>query len=86
LKEEAEMPGPQRQSSGGKVRYVGTADVREISAADFRRAGVEGDSIKGVRWDAKNGKAVDREDLAFLSDEDFNRIIKGDSSFKVEEA
>ncbi len=67
----------------GKIRYVGTADVREITANDFKRVGVE--AGKTVRWNAENGKVVDRADLDFLSAEDFDRIIGQDAGFKVED-
>lgn len=80
------MPGPTRQPTGGAVRYVGTADVREISAAQFKAAGVTGEGVKGVRWNRANNFTVKREDLEFLSEEDFNRIIKGDAGFKVQDA
>lgn len=30
--------------------YLGPADVRELSAADFKRAGVEGPKVEGMRF------------------------------------
>lgn len=82
----ANTPTPaSKPSRGSRIKYVGTADTREITAAQFRRAGVEHASPTTVLWNAANGHSVKSEDLSFLSDDEFERIIAGDANFKVEE-
>lgn len=62
------------------VEYVGTADVRQISAADWTKAGVQ-DQTKVV-WDASNKHKVPVSDLS----KEALEILKADSGFKVPEA
>ncbi len=71
---------------GTHVHYTGTANTRSISVSDFRKAGVEGDGVKAVSWDATTGHRVKSEDLSFLDDFDFDRIIASDPNFKIVEA
>jgi hypothetical protein len=62
------------------VEYVGTADVRKISAADWKKAGVE--DHKQVSWDADNGHKVPVSDLS----KEALEVLKSDTGFKVPEA
>lgn len=68
------------ESTGGEtaaktekvVRYVGTADVREISEAAFEQVGVK---QKDARWDRSNrfqipAKEFSKEALAYFENED----------------
>lgn len=64
--------------SGKVVKYVGTADVREINAASWRQAGVDDQDM--VRWEKKNKWQVAVADLskkavAYLENEDSGFVI-----------
>lgn len=51
-----------------KVRYIGTSNIREITAADWKSIGVEGQ--KKVTWDRDKKEAHDISDeaLAWLEE------------------
>lgn len=68
-------------AAGKVVKYVGTADVREIDAAAWRNAGVE-EQTKVV-WSAANGWQVDAADL---NEAALNYCDTGDSGFVVTDA
>ncbi len=65
------------------VRYIGIADRREISVNDWRRAGIETDEPRAVVWDGRNQLTIDKEDLDFLTEDEFNRFIRNDGKFVV---
>jgi hypothetical protein len=62
------------------VQYVGTSDVRQITAAEWTKAGVK-DQNKVV-WDASNRHKVPVSELSAEALE----LLKGDSAFKLPEA
>lgn len=68
------------------VRYVGTSDIRSFTLKDWQNAGVTGEGRKVVTWDVGNGWTVSREDLGFLSDQEFDRLIVADKDFRLEAA
>lgn len=65
-----------------QVRYVGGAGTRVFYKEDWARVGIEGPE---VRWEWPDHLAVPREELDFLSEEQFNRYIRDDGSFVVED-
>lgn len=85
-----------------QIKYVGTADFREVSAADIKKAGFEGDFSKvtferGVLMDVEDDGAADAllEHAIFsgefeeASEKDLERLEKGDDlgpSFASERA
>lgn len=68
------------------VKYVGTADVRMITAKDFKAAGVESEDVGVVVWSADNNWVVAREELAFLDSDQFKRLILEDPYLRVDSA
>lgn len=66
------------------VKYVGNphVDERVLTTDDWRKAGVDGEHPT-ISWSRSNGFKVPLEDLAFLSPEDFARLIDGDPGLKV---
>jgi hypothetical protein len=68
------------------IRYVGTADVRMITLADFKAAGVESEDAGVVIWSADNNWVIAREELAFLDDDQFRRLIREDPYLRVDSA
>ena len=86
--EKAQEPVARTQSAA-KVLYKGTSNVREISLKDLAQVGIEAkdrEGAKDLRWSAQNLFMVPMSDLAFLSEEEFNRVIKADKDFAVVDA
>lgn len=62
-KSSSSAPSEETKVSSAKVvKYIGTADVREIDTAGWKNAGVE-DQNKVV-WDKRNNFTVSVEDLS----------------------
>lgn len=61
------------------VKYVGTADIREITAAQWKGAGVE--NQKGSEWNVANGHELPASDF----NSDAMRYFERDSGFKVQD-
>lgn len=77
---------PARTQSAGKVLYKGTSNVREISVADLAQVGIDTkdrEGSKDLRWHAGNLFMLPLSDLSFLSEEEFNRVIKADRDFSI---
>lgn len=81
-------PKEKAETSTRWVRYVGhpLVDAREVTADQWRAAGVVTSDRHDVRWDASNGKVVNADELAFLTDAEFQRFIVADPDFKVEDS
>ena len=67
--------------SGKVVKYIGTADVREIDAASWKNVGADGQAK--VVWDQKNKWSVP---VADLSKEAVKYLDEQDSGFVVADA
>jgi len=74
------MAAPKAVASGKVVKYVGTADVRRISAADWRKADVEDQNQ--VEWSKDNKFTVPVADLS----DNAMQIIEKDSGFVITDA
>lgn len=68
-------------ASGKVVKYIGTADVREIDAAAWHNVGVEGQNK--VVWNAGNKWEVSVEDL---TPEAVNYCDTNDTGFVITDA
>lgn len=68
-------------SSGKVVRYVGTADIREIDAAAWKAVDVDDQNL--VRWHKGNNWTVSVEDL---SDDAVAYLDEKDDGFVVTDA
>lgn len=67
-------------ASEAVVEYLGTSDIRKISAADWKAAGVEGQSQ--TVWDASNQFKVKISEL----NKDALELLSKDPTFKQPEA
>ena len=70
-----------KAASGKVVKYVGTADVREIDAAAWKAVDVEDQNL--VRWNKANNWTVSVEDL---SDDAVAYLDEKDSGFVLSNA
>lgn len=64
-------------ASGKVVKYIGTADVREIDAAGWKNAGIEHGKVV---WDSKNKHSVpvadlSKDALAYLENDDDGFVV-----------
>lgn len=67
-----------KAASGKVVKYIGTADVREINANSWKAAGIEDQEM--VRWNSENGWTVPVADLskdavAYLDNDDDGFVV-----------
>ncbi len=80
--EAAEEATPTKKVASGKVvKYIGTADVREINEKSWRDVGVEDQGL--VRWDKGNRWSVP---VADLTKDAVAYCEKDDATFVVADA
>ena len=78
----AEEEAPAKKVASGKVvKYIGTADAREIDEKSWRDVGVEDQGL--VRWDKSNRWAVP---VADMTKDAVAYCEKDDGSFVVTDA
>lgn len=77
-------PEVERANVDQVVEYIGPADYRVITEEDWQKAGVDAEAeAVQVIWSVDNENKVKRSDLEFLSDEQFDRIIRADKGFRI---
>lgn len=62
------------------IKYVGTADAREISKKDWKQAGIDHNT---VRWDRSNGFTVLSADI---TNKEAMAVIEADDGLVVKDA
>lgn len=82
----AEVEAEEEHEPRTYVKYIGTADIREITVADLRKAGLE-EAEEGLRWDRSNRFRIPKEDvLEVIGEESYLAIIDQDAGLvEVEE-
>jgi hypothetical protein len=73
----AEGAAPAKLASGKVVKYIGTADVREIDSAAWKNVGVEQGKVV---WDSRNKHSVpvadlSKDALAYLENDDDGFVV-----------
>lgn len=77
IEEPPEAPEEPSAAEEAVVRYVGSSDVREITAAQWKKAGVE--DQKKVVWDKSNRHAVPSSEFS----KEALAVLRADSGFKL---